>query len=134
MKSTKCDPSRAKTIRAARNADLSRFLKTREVIAADVMKSSRFESLGMVHLESMAMCCPVVSMNNGGPAETIIDGETGYLVPPENPDALADRVIALLRDPALRERLGRTGRDHVLAHFTARDYARQISQLVDSLV
>ncbi len=103
--------------------------------AADVIVcSSRFESMGMVHLESMAMGCPIVSMNNGGPAETVIEGETGYLVPPENPDALADRVIALLRDPALREHMGRAGRDHVVAHFTAHGFARQFSQLIESLL
>jgi len=95
---------------------------------------SRFESLGMVHLESMAMARPVVSMNNGGPAETVVDGETGYLVPPEDPDALADRVVALLRDPRLRARMGEAGRARVLAHFTAAGYAAQFSQLVESLV
>jgi glycosyltransferase involved in cell wall biosynthesis len=108
----------------------------REVIAAaDVMVCpSRFESLGMVHLESMAMGRPIVSTNNGGPAETVLDGDTGYLVPPEDPDALADRVVTLLRDPARRERMGRAGRAHVVANFTAEGYAAQFSQLVDSLV
>ncbi len=108
----------------------------REVIAAAdvIVCPSRFESLGMVHLESMAMACPVVSMNNGGPAETLVDGQTGYLVPPEDPAALADRVLALLRDPALRARMGAAGRDRVLAHFTARGYADQFSQVVESLV
>jgi glycosyltransferase involved in cell wall biosynthesis len=103
--------------------------------AADVIVCpSRFESLGMVHLESMAMARPVVSMNNGGPAETMLDGETGYLVPPEDPEALADRVVALLRDPARRKRMGEAGRARVLAHFTAAGYAQEFSQLVESLV
>jgi glycosyltransferase involved in cell wall biosynthesis len=105
------------------------------VAAADVVVCpSRFESLGMVHLESMAMARPMVSMNNGGPAETVIDGETGYLVPPEDPDALADRVLTLLHDPALRVRMGQAGRAHVLANFTAAAYAGRISQLIDTLV
>jgi glycosyltransferase involved in cell wall biosynthesis len=104
------------------------------VAAADVVVCpSRFESLGMVHLESMAMARPVVSMNNGGPAETIIDGVTGYLVPPEDPDALADRVVTLLRDPALRVRMGQAGRAHVLESFTASAYAAHIADLFDSL-
>jgi len=108
----------------------------REVIAAAdvIVCPSRFESLGMVHLESMAMARPVVSMDNGGPAETMLDGETGYLVPPEDPDALADRVVALLRDPARRARMGAAGRKRVLAHYTAAGYAAQFSQLVESLV
>jgi glycosyltransferase involved in cell wall biosynthesis len=108
----------------------------REVIAAAdvIVCPSRFESLGMVHLESMAMARPVVSMNNGGPAETMVDGETGYLVPPEDPAALADRVVALLRDPAQRTRMGAAGRARILAHFTAAGYAQQVSQLIESLV
>jgi glycosyltransferase involved in cell wall biosynthesis len=108
----------------------------REVIAAaDVMVCpSRFESLGMVHVESMAMACPVVSMNNGGPAETIADGVTGYLVPPDDPAALAERVLALLRDPAQRSRMGAAGRERVLAHYSAAGYASRFSQLVESLL
>lgn len=108
----------------------------REVIAAvDVMVCpSRFESLGMVHLESMAMGKPVVSMNNGGPAETVIDGITGCLVPPGDPDVLAAHVITLLRDPDRRAQMGQAARDHVLRHFTAARYAAQFSQLIDNLV
>lgn len=108
----------------------------REVIAASdvIVCPSRFESLGMVHLESMAMACPVVSMNNGGPAETVVDGKTGFLVPPEDPAALADRVLTLLHDPDLRRQLGNTGRIRVLEHFTAAGYAAQVAQVVESLV
>ncbi|MBN1680493.1 MAG: glycosyltransferase family 4 protein [Anaerolineae bacterium] len=108
----------------------------RQVIAASdvIVCPSRFESLGMVHLESMAMGCPVVSMNNGGPAETVVDGLTGFLVPPEAPSILADRVLVLLRDPGLRAQMGQAGRAHVLANFTSAGYARQFSQLVESLI
>lgn len=103
--------------------------------AADVVVCpSRFESLGMAHLESMAMARPMVSMNNGGPAETMIDGVTGYLVPPDDPAALADCVLRLLRDPALRVRMGQAGRAHVLEHFTAARYADQVSRLVEKLL
>lgn len=107
----------------------------RQVIAAcDVIVCpSRFESLGMVHLESMAMARPVVSMDNGGPAETVVDGETGFLVPPEDPDALADRVLTLLRDPALRARMGAAGRARVLAHYTAAGYADAFAHLLEDL-
>lgn len=107
----------------------------REVVAASdvIVCPSRFESLGMVHLESMAMACPVVSMNNGGPAETVVDEVTGYLVPPEDPAALAERVLTLLRDPDLRRRMGNMGRIRILEHFTAAEYAAQFAQVVESL-
>lgn len=108
----------------------------REVIAASdvIVCPSRFESLGMVHLESMAMARPVVSMDNGGPAETVVEGETGFLVPPEDPDALAERVVRLLRDPALRARMGAAGRERVLAHYTATGYAAQIAAVFERAI
>lgn len=108
----------------------------REVIAAAdvIVCPSRFESLGMVHLESMAMGRAVVSMDNGGPAETLVDGETGFLVPTDDPAALAERVLALLRDPDLRRRMGDAGRARVLARFTAAGYAAQFAELVESLL
>lgn len=108
----------------------------REVIAASdvIVCPSRFESLGMVHLESMAMARPVVSMDNGGPAETVIDGVTGFLVPPEDPDTLAERVVALLRDRALRARMGAAGRERVLAHYTAAGYAQQMAAVFEGAI
>ncbi len=108
---------------------------SREVIAAaDVMVcSSWFESLSMVALESMAMARPIVSTRVGGPAETIREGETGYLVPPRDAPALAERVIALLNDPASRQAMGERGAAHVREHFSAARYAAAISDLVEAV-
>jgi glycosyltransferase involved in cell wall biosynthesis len=109
---------------------------SREVIAAaDVMVcSSWFESLSMVALESMAMATPIVSTRVGGPAETMIDGETGYLVPPRDAAAIAERVIALLRDAGLRARMGAAGRSRVEAHFSAARYAEAMSAVIDQVI
>ncbi len=63
---------------------------------------------GMVHLESMAMARPVVSMNNGGRRRRWSRAKRATC-PPDDPDALADRVVRLLRDPALRGRMGEAG-------------------------
>jgi glycosyltransferase involved in cell wall biosynthesis len=92
----------------------------RVIAAADVVVcSSDFESYGMVNLEAMASGKPVVSTRRGGPSETIRDGETGFLVDPRDPAALAARVIRLLRDPSLRATMGAAGRAHVEARFSA---------------
>jgi glycosyltransferase involved in cell wall biosynthesis len=109
---------------------------SREVIAAaDVMVcSSWFESLSMVALESMAMARPIVSTRVGGPSETVRDGVTGYLVTPRDGDAIAAKVIALLRDPAKRRAMGEAGRAHVLAHFSAQRYAESIGAIVDAAI
>jgi glycosyltransferase involved in cell wall biosynthesis len=67
----------------------------------------------------MACGKAVVSSNRGGPAETILDGETGYLVPAGDADALAKRVLDLLAAPEERKRLGLNGRKRVLELFSA---------------
>jgi D-inositol-3-phosphate glycosyltransferase len=76
--------------------------------AADAtVMPSYYESFGMVALEAMACGSPVVASRVGGLATTVRDGLTGYLVPEGDPVALAERVRALLADPAERARLGR---------------------------
>ncbi len=111
------------------------FWDAREVIAAAdvIICSSLFETLSMVTLETMSMERPIVSTNVGGPAETIIDGKTGFLVPPRDSKAIADRVITLLQNPALRQQMGKAGRAHVTEHFSARSYADKITAMIAQL-
>ncbi len=63
----------------------------------------------------------------------MIEGQTGFLVTPEDSAAFADRVIQLLRDPALSARIGAAARQHVTANFTSARYADQFVAVVDSL-
>ncbi|HLV35911.1 MAG TPA: glycosyltransferase family 4 protein [Spirillospora sp.] len=107
----------------------------RVIGAADVVVcSSYFEGYGVVNIEAMACGRPVVSTNRGGPAETVIDGETGYLVPPGDAAALASRVIKLLHDPALRQRMGAAGRQRVEAHFSGAANAAQFTRTLERLL
>jgi len=98
-----------------------------------VVVSSRFESFGMVGVEAMACGVPVVSVDRGGPAETIVDGETGYLVPPERPGAIAARVIELLRDGELRRHMGEAGRARVQERFTVQRYAERVTAVIETV-
>jgi glycosyltransferase involved in cell wall biosynthesis len=105
------------------------------IAAADVVVCpSRFESYGMVNVEAMACAKPVVSTNAGGPAETVVDGETGFLVDPDQPHVLADRVLMLLRDPDLRQRMGDAGRARVERLFSASAMAARFMARVETLV
>lgn len=105
------------------------------IAAADVVVcASDFESYGMVNLEAMACGRPVVSTRRGGPSETVLDGVTGFLVDPRDDAALAARTIALLRDPALRARMGAAGRQHVAARFSVDGMADRFQTVIDGVL
>ncbi len=105
---------------------------SREVIAASdvIVCSSRSESLGMVVIETMAMGKPIVSTRAGGPSETVINGQTGFLVMPENAAEFAECVITLLNDPVLRQRIGINARQHVETHLSVSRYADQFEKII----
>ena len=103
--------------------------------AADVVVcASDFESYGKANLEAMACGRPVVSTRRGGPAETIIDGETGFLVDSGDADGLARQVIRLLRDGGLRRQVGQAGRQHICRHFSADATAAAYTQIFEDLL
>jgi len=92
--------------------------------------SSWFESFGLALVEAMACGIPVVSTNRGGPAEIVLDGQTGYLTPPGRDDLIADRALRLLADEQLRRRMGEAGRSRVCQSFSLERYASDFERLV----
>ncbi len=107
----------------------------RVMAAADVVVcSSDFESYGMVNVEAMASGVPVVSTRGGGPSETVVHGETGFLVDPRDADGLARHVVQLLRDPDLRARMGAAGRARVEQLFSARTMADEFTATLGRLL
>ena len=76
--------------------------------------------------EAMAMKLPVVASNVDGISEMVIDGETGYLVPPEQPGQLTEAIVALLRDESKMKMMGEQGYTRVKKHFT---WGRVISKV-----
>ena len=98
-----------------------------EVMAAlDILVlSSLTEACPMVVLEAMATGKPVVATRVGGIPEELVDGKTGILVPPENPQAIADAVLSLLADKEKMQQMGRAGRTRVIKHFTVQSAAQK---------
>jgi glycosyltransferase involved in cell wall biosynthesis len=92
------------------------------------------EGLGVAVLEAMAMGRPVVATATGGLPEAVLDGETGLLVPPGEPAALAEALVSLLRDPTRARRMGEAGRERALAHFDSRRIVPRILALYEALV
>jgi len=96
-----------KVIFAGQRDDLSAVLHTLDIFVLP----SWSEGFGRANLEAMAAGKPVVSTNVGGIPEVVIDGETGILVPPHDPDALAQAVIQLAEEETLRDKMGKAGRE-----------------------
>jgi glycosyltransferase involved in cell wall biosynthesis len=71
------------------------------------------ELLGLPMLESMAVGTPVVCTDVGGMPEYVVEGVTGFVVPPNDPAAIRDRVLRILGDGDLAARLGRAGNEHI---------------------
>ena len=110
--------------------DVERILKAADVVVCP----SEFESYGRVNVEAMASETPVVSTNDGGPAETVVHGKTGYLVEPDDAEALAKYVLELLQNPARRREMGAEARQHVLEQFSATAITAQYEQIFEELL
>lgn len=95
--------------------------------AADVFVTTPwYEPFGITPLEAMACGIPVVASAVGGLTYTVVDGVTGYLVPPHDPRALATCLERLRTHPALAQAMGRCGLNRVRAQFTWEQVSRSL--------
>jgi glycosyltransferase involved in cell wall biosynthesis len=98
--------------------------------AADVVVlPSRSEGFGRVLVEAGCLAKPVVASRVGGIPEIVADGETGLLVPPGDPPALAEALNRLLADPTLRAKLGAAARARALERFGAARHVAGVQQV-----
>ena len=95
---------------------------------------SSFEGFGLVAVEALLAGIPVVASRVGGLAEIVHDGETGLLVEPGDPSALAHALRELLIDPARRDVMGRRGRDDALQRFTPAAMASAYEAFLSSAI
>jgi starch synthase len=130
----------ARELRASRDGVtwISGMLAKREVIqllthAALFACPSLYEPLGIVNLEAMACGTAVVGSRVGGIPEVVADGETGLLVPPGDPAALADAMNVLVADKRLAAMMGRCGRARAEAEFGWAGIAAQTAALYAEL-
>lgn len=92
------------------------------------------EPFGRVLLEGMLLQRPVIATAIGGPLEIIEHGKHGFLVPPNDPEALARTAQELLASPELRRRIGQTARAHVLERFTIDHNLRKTEAIYQRLL
>ena len=97
-----------------------------------VVVPSRYESFGLVNIESMSVGVPVIGSNTGGIAEIVRDGVDGFLFPPGDHDALAARMITLLEDESLRAQMAASARRRFLEHFeSTRAVKEQVRWIIE---
>ncbi len=96
--------------------------------------SSLEEGLGNVLLEAMACGRPVVATKVGGVPEAVLDGETGILVSPKNPDALAQATLKLLMNRALAKGMGQAGRRRVEKYFSIDRMVKETEKVYNNLI
>lgn len=136
-------PQRAEVeseIRAAGIADITWLAGERSDVP-EVMRAidvfalpSRAEGISNTILEAMASGLPVVATDVGGNAELVVAGQTGALVPAENPDAMAQALLRYTSDAALRQKHGASGRQRVEQNFSIDNMVTRYTQLYESLL
>ncbi|KAJ3314176.1 Alpha-1,3-mannosyltransferase-like protein [Boothiomyces sp. JEL0838] len=87
------------------------------------------EHFGIVPVEAMYAGLPVIAVNNGGPTETILDTETGFLCE-SDPSAFADAISKLIKSPNEKKVLGAHGRKHVKETFSLDSFTNSLEEIV----
>lgn len=96
--------------------------------------SSPGESFGLALLEAASSEIPVVSTKNWSQQLIIKDGQTGYLVKPQNPKSQAEKICKLISNSRLRHKFAKNARKHAILHFQLQDYVKNIEKIYLSLI
>jgi glycosyltransferase involved in cell wall biosynthesis len=96
----------------------SYYLSADVFVLPSITLKGKTEGLGVVLLEAMASGCPVIGSNVGGIPDIITDGENGFLVPEQNPGAMADKIIQIFSDANLREKFRENAYERIGESFT----------------
>jgi glycosyltransferase involved in cell wall biosynthesis len=104
-------------------ARMARWYRSADLVAL----APWYEPFGLAALEAMACGVPVVATAVGGLTDTVVDGVTGELVPPRDPDALGGVLRGLLGDPARRAAYGAAGADRARRHYSWRRTADRLA-------
>ncbi|VDN59467.1 unnamed protein product [Dracunculus medinensis] len=100
--------------------------------ASAVLYTPENEHFGIVPIEAMYMKCCVIAVNSGGPMESIINGETGFLVE-SNAKAFADKMALLVKGIINSNEMGYAGHQRVLSKFTIDSFASQLANIVNNI-
>lgn len=109
--------------------DMPQFLSALDVF---VLPSLNEGIPGAVR-EAMAMKVPVIATNVGGTADIVIDGETGYLIPPKDSQAIADRIIQILSDERTAQQMSERGYKRIQDKFSLKAYVEDYERFLSNI-
>jgi trehalose synthase len=116
---------------AEENAAIVNALQRRANV---IVQKSLAEGFGLTVAEAMWKGRPVVASRVGGIQDQIADGETGFLVDPQDLEAYGDVVVRLISDPELAERIGREAQERVRSEFLGTRHLAQYLELFERLI
>lgn len=96
--------------------------------------ASHMEGFGLVAAEAMFHCLPVIATAVGGLKDIVVDGETGFLVPPHAPGQLAEKLEILIHNPRLGKQMGLKGYERAMKEYRAEVYVDKVDQLYQELL
>jgi len=110
-------------------ADMPAFYRTIDILALP----SRIEGFGLAIIEAAAAGAPAVRTASGGHTETTIDGETGFIIPVDDADALIQRLAWLLDHPEQRRRMGQAARTYALTNFSLERFVDALTEALTGM-
>ncbi|MCK4597405.1 glycosyltransferase, partial [bacterium] len=109
------------------NEQVPDYLSQMDIFVVPSIMSS--ETFGVAAVEAAACKLPVIASNIGGLPEVVIDGETGFLVPSKDPNAIAEKMVLLMQEIELRKRMGEAARRFVEQNYVWEENAKEMERL-----
>jgi glycosyltransferase involved in cell wall biosynthesis len=112
--------------------DIPRIMNSLDIVV--LPSTTHLEGLSRVIIEAMASSKPVIATNSGGNPEAVEDGATGLLVPPEDPNRLAESILKLIKDEKKRKQMGEAGRKRAEKLFNIEKNVFRIEKVYEELL
>ena len=112
--------------------DIPRIMNMLDIVV--LPSTTHLEGLSRVIIEAMASSKPVIATNSGGNPEAVEDGATGLLVPPEDPNKLAESILTLIKDKTKRNQMGEAGRKRAEKLFNIEKNVFRIEKVYEELL
>ena len=114
-----------------RRSDIAALLAASSLL---VLPTATPEPFGLTVVEAMAASCAVVATAAGGPLDTVLDGKTGWLIPPNDSRAMAERISQVLANPDMGRAMGEAGRKRAQALFSLPRHVDEMATVLEEAV